>query len=205
MTLSAGPALKQLYTEFGDRIDFVALYVREAHPGDRYPQPARFERKLAHARDYRERDQLPWPVAIDSIGGDLHRTLDPKPSPLYIVDREGNVAFRTLWSNERAGAIRQALKAVAAGRSPVGERTPRLLPMLRGTGVSAEVWDLAGVTAKRDVLKQAPPMYLMAQAAGLFRPLPPAARTLAGTAALCAVTAAGVLGARTARARLASS
>jgi len=36
MTKSAGPALNDLYAEFGDRVEFLALYVREAHPGDRY-------------------------------------------------------------------------------------------------------------------------------------------------------------------------
>src|SRR2546422_673281 len=32
MTASAGPALKRLYAEFGDRVAFLTLYVREAHP-----------------------------------------------------------------------------------------------------------------------------------------------------------------------------
>ena len=34
MTASAGPVLKRLYQEFGDRVAFGTLYVREAHPGE---------------------------------------------------------------------------------------------------------------------------------------------------------------------------
>lgn len=68
MTASAGPALLRLHREFADRIGFVTLYVREAHPGDRYPQPTTFEQKLPYARDYQARDAIPWPVAVDDCG-----------------------------------------------------------------------------------------------------------------------------------------
>jgi hypothetical protein len=117
MTASAGPALKRLHEEFGDRVAFVSLYVREAHPGDRYPQPESFEQKMEHARAYRERDGLPWPVAVDDVDGSLHRALDPKPSSVYIMDREGRVAFRALWSNDEA-TVRDGLQAVVDGRTP---------------------------------------------------------------------------------------
>ena len=40
MTANAMPFLKQLHTEFGDRVDFIMLNVREAHPGEHFRQPA---------------------------------------------------------------------------------------------------------------------------------------------------------------------
>src|SRR5919197_420049 len=100
MTASAVPALKQLYAEFGDRMAFAVLYVREAHPGERYPQPRSFEQKLEHARAFKRREQLPWPVAVDDLEGSLHRALDAKPNAFYLMDADGNVAFRSLWSND---------------------------------------------------------------------------------------------------------
>jgi hypothetical protein len=42
MTASAVPALKKLWAEFGSRVAFITLYVREAHPGENYPQPQTF-------------------------------------------------------------------------------------------------------------------------------------------------------------------
>ena len=96
MTKSAGPALKQLHHEFGDRIGFVSLYVREAHPGDDYPQPESFERKLRHARDYRDREELSWPVAFDDVEGTLHRQLDPKPNAAYLMATDGTVLWRSI-------------------------------------------------------------------------------------------------------------
>ncbi len=179
MTASAGPVLKELHAQFGDRVAFVTLYVREAHPGERYPQAETFEQKLRYAREYKERDAIPWTVAVDSVAGDLHRTLDAKPNSAYLMDTAGMVAFRTLWSNS-ARSLREGLEAVARGASlDEREQEPMLLPMLRGWGKMYEILDFAGEQAKQDVLKEIPPVYLLARLAALFRPLPPAGRSAA--------------------------
>jgi hypothetical protein len=176
MTATAGPALRRLHAEFGDRVAFVSLYVREAHPGDRYPQPESFDRKMEHARAYRERDELPWPVAVDDVDGSLHRALDPKPSSVYIMDGEGRVAFRALWSNDEA-TVRDGLQALVDGRAPDRpERLNRVAPMTRGLGLQYDILDASGDVAKRDVLREMPPMYVMARIAAMLRPLPPLAR-----------------------------
>lgn len=183
MTASAGPALKQLYAEFGQQVAFVTLYVREAHPGEHYPQVDSFEQKLAHARAYKERDQIPWPVAIDYVEGDLHRTLDPKPNASYLMDTEGNVAFRALWSND-GQILREGLASIVSGHQlPIGEREPLVIPMLKGMGMMDEVLSAAGQGAKHDVLRQVPPMYAMARLARFFGPLPPLGRGIAAMVA----------------------
>lgn len=174
--MSAGPALRELHEEFGDRVRFVTLYVREAHPGDRYPQPHTFEKKLQQARDYVERDGIPWTVAVDDIDGTLHRQLDEKPDSAYFVSPDGHVLFRTTWSNHRK-SMREGLEAAAAGVQPDdAEREPMVVPMLRGVGTMHRALSLSGDVAKKDVLKEVPPMYAMARTADLFRPLPPLAR-----------------------------
>lgn len=179
MTASAGPALKRLHREFGDRVAFVTLYVREAHPGEHYPQAKTDQEKLAHARVYKERDGIPWPVAVDHVDGELHRMLDSKPNAAYLMDVHGNVAFRALWSNDEQ-VLRDGLSALASGQPvPLGEREPLVVPMLKGMGMMYEMLNMAGPQAKRDVLTEVPPMYAMARLAALFRPLPPLARGIA--------------------------
>jgi len=192
MTASAGPALKRLHEEFGDRVAFLSLYVREAHPGERYPQPGDFERKLEHARAYRDRDRLPWPVAVDDVEGSLHRALDPKPTSVYVMDRDGTVAFRELWSNHER-IVREGLELVADG--PAVERRERLnrvIAMTRGLGCQYEMLEKAGEVAKRDFLRQAPPMFAMARLAALMRPLPPLARGAVAQAVFMGMTAAAM-------------
>lgn len=36
VTESAGPEMVELYRKYGHAVDFVAVYVREAHPGQTY-------------------------------------------------------------------------------------------------------------------------------------------------------------------------
>jgi hypothetical protein len=120
-------------------------------------------------------------VAVDDVEGSLHRALDAKPNAAYIMDRDGRAAFRTLWSNDEA-ILRDGLEAIIKGRS-AGERQPHLIPMTKGMGSMYEVLGLAGQQARRDVQREAPPMYLMARVASLFRPLPPLGRGIASTLA----------------------
>ena len=180
MTASAGPALHRLHAEFGDRVQFMTLYVREAHPGDRYVQPQDMRTKMEQACAYAERDDIPWPVAVDDVDGTLHRLLDPKPDAAYLVGTDGTVLFRSLWANH-PGPLQQALSAVASGHEgPLGQNEAKAEALLRGTGKMWETLSAAGPVALRDVAKQAPPMWLSARLAHLFQPLPPLARGAVG-------------------------
>lgn len=169
MTADADQALRRLHDEFGEQVAFVTLYVREAHPGDHYPQPDTMEQKTAFARELKERDGLQWPVAVDDIDGTLHQQLDPKPNAAYIMDTEGRVAFRALWSNDREEILRRALAEVALGRAPLSEQQGRMLPMMRGVAHMDRMLERSGPTARRDVRRAAPPVYAMARLAGLAK------------------------------------
>jgi hypothetical protein len=188
MTASAGPVLKQLHAKFGGRIDFLTVYVREAHPGDRYPQPHDLARKMQHAKEYRDRDRIPWPVAVDDEHGTLHRALDGKPNAAYLITANGVIAQRVLWSNDAHG-VRDAIEAVLAGR-PFAQRESKMLAMMRGVGCMAPTLASAGLTALRDLRREAPPVYALARVAGAFTPLPPLGRTAAAMAVLLGSMAA---------------
>jgi hypothetical protein len=198
MTRSAGPALVDLHDRFGNDVEFVSLYVREAHPGDRYPQPETFDRKLQHARDYADRDGITWTVAVDDVEGTLHQQLDPKPHAAYLVSTDATVLWRTLWANDEK-ALTAALEAVAGDGLPDKRQVEtHLVPMLAGTGSMWESWQEAGGHAKTDVLREAPPVYLSGRLAALFRPLPPVARGAVGMALSMAPLAVGAYAIRTA-------
>lgn len=201
MTASAGPALKNLHREYGDRVAFLTVYVREAHPGERYIQPDTFERKLAHARQYQQRDAIPWMVAVDDIEGSFHRAVDPKPNAAYFVGRDGRIAFRTLWSNDIAG-VREGLETLtSAGPAPGRDQSQaKLFPMMLGLGTTHEILDAAGPAARQDFRRALPPIYAMAKLASFFKPLPPLGRVLVAAGIVAsAVGTAGLFGWRAAR------
>lgn len=192
MAATMGSGLRRLHAEFGDRIDFVTLYVREAHPGERYPQPETLAQKIAHARAYQEPESFPWPIAVDDIDGDLHQALDPRPNAAYLMDLQGNVAFRALCSNNER-VLRDGLQAlVAGGPLPIGQREPRMIPMLKAVGVMREVLSLAGPQAIQDVRRELPGLYPVLCLAALFQPFPPLARGIIAMAAGVAAVMAPV-------------
>jgi hypothetical protein len=192
MTASAGPALRRLFAEVADRIVFLTVYVREAHPGSRYPQPVTLEEKIAHARAYKQRDCIPWTVAVDDVAGTFHQSLDPKPNNGYFVDEQGRIVFRVLWSNDEAG-MRRGVDVLLSGdpAAHAGERRARAVPIMRGLGMMDEVLGGPGDLARRDMFRAMPAAYVLARLARAFYPLPPLGRAIGAVATVALAGAAG--------------
>jgi hypothetical protein len=192
MAASAAPVLKRLHREFGEAVEFVTVCVREAHPGDRIRQPDTFEWKLAHARMLRERDGLPWSVAVDDLDGGFHRALGGNSNAAHLMDPGGNVAFRTLWSNDER-VLRRALRAVASGTPDHPfERERRVIPRVRGLARVDEVVRAAGPQALEDLRREAPLVFAAAEVAWVWRALTPLGRV--AVAACGAVAMAALYG-----------
>jgi hypothetical protein len=150
--MSAGPVLHELFAEYGDRIAFLTVYVREAHPGENFPQPWTIVQKMAHARAYQERDMIPWRVAVDDVAGTFHREMDSKMNAAYLVNEHGIVVARVLSAASRR-AMRRALDHFLATHKTQRQRSPRLGPLLRSVRTTKLALALAGPSAKRDMLR----------------------------------------------------
>ena len=172
---SAAPALKRLHREFGGEVAFLTVYVREAHPGDHIPQPATAEWKMRHARAYQDRDAIPWTVAVDDLEGTVHRAFGGNGASAFLVDVNGNVAFRALFSNDGA-AIREALAAMRSGSGHPFARGASVLPALRGLARYDDVLRAAGPAALADFGREVPVVYGVSELAWAWRALTPAAR-----------------------------
>ena len=187
MTASAMPVIKALHAEFGDRVDFVLLNVREAHPGARLPQPATDEEKLSHACSLRERYHVPFTVAVDTLDGDLHQRLDGKPNAAFLLDTTGEVVFRAHWARDDR-SIRDALHSLLAGIAPAKRQSKAMLgPVAMAMGSVDDVMRTAGPGATRDLWLSASPM----ATAGLLARLFPFKRN--DRRGIAAVVALGVL------------
>jgi hypothetical protein len=183
MTAAAKHPLKRLHRELGDRVGFVTVYVREAHPGDRFPQAASLDQKRSYAEAYQRRDGIPWTVAVDDPRGSFHQQMDPKPNSFYVMAPDGTVAFRGLWSDDER-TLKEGIRiALGHGKAPA-QKHNRMVGMMSGLGKMDEMLELSGPTARRDVARQMPPMYAMAKLASVFKPLPPFGRGVAATATM---------------------
>jgi hypothetical protein len=162
MTDSAAPGLTQLHGRFGDRVRFVMVDVREAHPGNAVPQPQTIEQKMAHAQLLRDIQGIEFEVAVDDIDESFHRALGPKPNSAYVLGNDGTILFRAQWAND-INALAAALDAISAGNAPHRLRSGGLVrPMLRTLRYIAPALDRAGGGAWREVWLVAPPLVAIA-------------------------------------------
>ena len=162
VTDSAAPGLNELHARFGDRVRFVMVNVREAHPGQAVPQPKTPDEKTAHAELLRDLHGFKFEVAVGDIDGTFHRALSPKPNSAYLLGKDGTILFRAQWTNDTK-ALAEALGAVVAGQSLRRSQSGGLVrPMLRLLRDVAPVLDRAGGGAWGDMWRAAPPMAAMA-------------------------------------------
>ncbi|MCA1604130.1 MAG: hypothetical protein LC775_01270 [Acidobacteria bacterium] len=159
MTAGARPGFLNLYRDFRSRVQFIFVYVREAHPGERYPHHISEEQKMRHASDWSEQDQIPWTVAVDTLQGSTHRAYGPLPNSTYLIDRTGRVAFRALWAGQE-GLIRkkieELLKREAKGAAPVnlGQEENIVIPFIHGAAEFDHAVERAGEKAKEDFRRE---------------------------------------------------
>ncbi len=160
VTDSSAPGLKQLHARFGDRVRFVMVDVREAHPGKSVPQPESMDQKMVNAEQLRDFHGFDFEVAVDDIDGTFHRALSPKPNSAYIVGKDGTILFRAHWANDTK-RLAEALEAIANGRAPSrGQSGAMVGPLLRMLPYGVAVFDRAGKGAWRDMALVAPPIAL---------------------------------------------
>ena len=100
------PDMKEIVSEFSD-VEFVMVYVREAHPGERLgPHQSMGEKKKAAqlvAPRYGEHRR----VLVDNLEGEFHRAFGAMPNVIYIVRPDGKIHYRCNWA--APSLIRKAL------------------------------------------------------------------------------------------------
>ncbi len=176
-TASAMPDLNRLEQRYGDRVQFVLLQVREAHPGAEVDQPHTMRDKVQHAQLMREVYDVGWPVLVDDIAGTLHRQLDTEPNSLHVIGADGEILYRALFAG--AAGVEDAIAAVAAGDLPTSKSSQSLLTVLNSFGFMHDTVVSAGAGAYSDMVKAAPPMVAVALGAKLLPFVPKKKRGLA--------------------------
>jgi alkyl hydroperoxide reductase subunit AhpC len=113
MTAGSIAGINQLYDRFrGDEIEFLFIYVREAHPGEVIPAHRSMREKIEAARLLRDEEDMQMPILVDDLRGSIHRRYSRLPNPSFLIDKSGRVAFLSLWSKPEAigAAIEELLE-----------------------------------------------------------------------------------------------
>jgi len=95
-----------MYARWRDQVDFYAVYIREAHPADGWSMESndRVGIKIAQPKSTEERKQvavdccaslqMSMPLLVDSIDDRVGRAYSGFPDRLYLIDRDGKVAYK---------------------------------------------------------------------------------------------------------------
>ncbi len=109
MTAGSLGGMNGLFERYrGEGVEFLFVYVREAHPGDEIPAHESMADKVRAAQILQAQENVEMPIVIDDLKGSLHRKYGKLPNPTYLVDKSGRVAFRAQWT--QAGIVEEALQ-----------------------------------------------------------------------------------------------
>jgi peroxiredoxin len=101
--------LRALAQEFPvSEIEFLFIYVREAHPGAELPPHHSMEDKARAAMLLREQEQINFPILVDELGGEVHRRYGALPNASFLIDKSGRIAYRSLASH--SGSLGAAIE-----------------------------------------------------------------------------------------------
>jgi hypothetical protein len=137
--------------------EFLMVYVREPHPGEHYGPHRSFAQKLQHARDCAAQDDVRTRLVVDDLHGTMHRAYGTLPNMVYVLDREGRVVYKAMWTDhaelsEVLANLVWAEEQQARGIRVKPSYVERLayVPANYDDGLRERVFDRAGPQASRD-------------------------------------------------------
>ena len=95
-----------MYSRYSDHVQFLAVYIREAHPVDgwRMPSNDQFGINFSQPKTFAERTQvaskcsdalhLSMPLLVDHIDDRVERAYSAFPDRLYVISEDGQVVFK---------------------------------------------------------------------------------------------------------------
>ena len=99
-----------MYEKYGDKVRFVMVYVREAHPADEdqtaenagvkviegvvYHQPKTFAERRKLAETACSFWDVKFPALVDTIDPNTSSAYNAGPNRIYVIDTDGKIAYR---------------------------------------------------------------------------------------------------------------
>ena len=101
------PAVDELCQRYRDQADFLAVYVREAHPKDGWKmesnakqgvevaQPQTYAERVGVAEQCQLKLKYSMPLLVDEIHDPVGNAYSGMPARLYVIDADGKVAYKS--------------------------------------------------------------------------------------------------------------
>lgn len=95
-----------MHEQYGDRVHFQTVYIREAHPLDEwqmdsnekenvcYRQPKTMGERVLIANDFVKRFNYPIALGIDTMDDPVEKVYAGWPERFYIIDTRGTIVYK---------------------------------------------------------------------------------------------------------------
>jgi hypothetical protein len=95
-----------LFSQHGDDVQFLLVYIREAHPKDGwqvprnedegvvFSQPETLEQRSSICQQMCEKLELTIPAVIDGMDNAVNQAYNAWPDRLYLIDAKGRIAHQ---------------------------------------------------------------------------------------------------------------
>ena len=158
------PDMKSIQDDFPD-VEFLLIYVREAHPGERLHQHRSFEEKTKAAKLVKPRYNEHRRVLVDAHEGDFHKKYGMMPNILYVIRPDGTVHYRCNWAT--AKSLRDALEKPDEFHT-YENADVKELKAARGLYTTIRTMWTGGIVALYDFVKAGPGMAIRHQKVDAF-------------------------------------
>ena len=98
--------LEELAKRFGDRMHFLCVYIKEAHPTDGSQSPANLDDKVLFTQPTTEDERaevaaacmlqfnFSFPMVLDNMTNAVEGSYMAMPERLYVLDKDGRVTWK---------------------------------------------------------------------------------------------------------------
>jgi type I thyroxine 5'-deiodinase len=101
------PALNKLYQQYRNQVEFLVVYITEAHPTDVWQMESNIKDKVLFASPRSEEERafvagacvrklgIEIPAVLDEFGNSTESAYTAWPDRLYLIDRAGKVTYKS--------------------------------------------------------------------------------------------------------------
>jgi hypothetical protein len=132
------------------QFNFLVLYIREAHPGEKIGPHTSMDEKMKRAKALEKEVGETRTVLVDSLDGEAHVVYGSEPDMIYVIGENSRILYREKWNH--ADKLRDVLEAIKKEKNvpePEGFLQPgavSVIGLFRGGFLS--FWDFVKETPK---------------------------------------------------------
>jgi peroxiredoxin len=101
------PALNKLYEQYRNQVEFLVVYISEAHPSDVWQMESNVHDKVVFASPRNEDERasvagtcvrklgIEIPAVLDEFGNSTESAYTAWPDRLYLIDRHGKITYKS--------------------------------------------------------------------------------------------------------------